>query len=243
MSDCCGGTGWYKKPVPFGHPDFGKLFRCECGRAGDPEARRTKLNVQLKAYAGCTFETWNAQRPVGALEWGGVAYPPAHQRKALVIATKLAYEWAQNPSGMLYIYGSFGAGKTHLASAIGHVVASNNGWVEYHNLPELLDSLRAASSFSTEQTVDDVLRPLLQCDVLILDDIGTEELSQFTHGRIFRIIDERLHKATIFTSNIEVSQMAERVGGRLHSRFQLAPVIWLPVSDYRQLRKGDYHEV
>lgn len=231
---CCDGSGWYVKSVPFGHPDFGKLFRCECGRAGDPDARKTALREQLKGYADCTFDTWHEQRHLAAHTWGGVTYTDTQQRKALAIATRIAKDYASNPTDGLFIFGSFGAGKTHLAAAIGNACAENNLRVQYFNIPSLFTKLRSASgSFS----VDDALEPLLACDVLILDDIGSEDVTSFIHGRLFSVIDERLHKATVVTSNVELDKLEEQIGGRIHSRLQLARQVWLPVSDYRKIRK------
>jgi len=233
-TQCCDGTGWYAKSVPFGHPDFGKLFRCECGRAGDPVARQSALREQLKAYADCTFDTWNEQRRLAAHTWGGVTYAEAQQRKALSIATRIAKDYASNPTGGLFIFGSFGAGKTHLAAAIGNECADNNLRVQYYNIPTLFTKMRSASgSFS----VDEMLAPLLTCDVLILDDIGSEDVTSFIHGRLFSIIDERLHKATVVTSNVELDKLEDQIGGRIHSRLQLARQVWLPVSDYRKNRQ------
>jgi len=235
MSDvqCCGGTGWYKKNVPFGHPDFGKLFRCECGRAGDPEARKSALNASLKAYAGCTFETWNPARPINQpIEWGGVTYSEQDQVKAMNIATKRAKAYAQTPDGMLFIFGGFGAGKTHLAAAIGHECAERNVRVVYRNIPALFDELRQASG---DFAVDNVMRALLDAELLILDDIGAEEArTSFIQGRLFRLLDERIHLPTVITSNVDLTSLEELIGGRTASRLHLAKTIWLPVSDYRK---------
>lgn len=231
---CCGGTGWYAKKVPFGHAEWGKLYPCECGRAGDPVARIAALKEQLKSYAECTFDQWDDQRILETHQWGGVTYAPQAQRKALGIATRIAKDYADNPNGGLFIFGSYGAGKTHLAAAIGLACAERNLRVQYHNIPTLFSKLRSsAGTFS----VDDALAPLLACDVLILDDIGSEDVTSFIHGRLFSIIDERLHKATVVTSNVELDALESQIGGRIHSRLQLARQLWLPVSDYRKVRQ------
>jgi DNA replication protein DnaC len=231
---CCDGTGWYKKPVAFGHPDFGKLYRCECGRAGNPDARYNELKESLGAYADCSFDTWNAARQINeAVTWGGNTYDANQQSRALNIATKKAKEYADNPDGSLFIFGSFGAGKTHLASAMAlHACGQRNIRVKYRDITTLFDKLRSAAG---DFAVDEAMQPLIDCDLLVLDDIGAEDVTSFIHGRLFRLIDSRLHKANIITSNVEIEQLTNILGGRIHSRLQMANRIWLPVSDYRKL--------
>jgi DNA replication protein DnaC len=232
---CCDGSGWYKKEVPFGHPDWGKLFRCECGKAGDPEARMNALHDALKSYGECRFDNWFTDRPVEPTTWGGVTYKTEDQYKALRIATKRAKAYADDPEGMLFIFGSFGAGKTHLAAAIGYACAERNLRVQYHNITSLVSKLRQAAG---DFDVESIMQPLLTADVLILDDIGAEEsMSAFIQSQIYRLIDERLHLATVITSNLDVQSLTDKIGGRTQSRLQMAQTIWLPVSDYRKQKK------
>lgn len=230
-TQCCGGTGWYKLDVPFGHPEWGKMFRCECGCAGSDE-REERLQSQLRSYSDCTFETWNTQRVFkSAHQWGNVAYSPEDQQKALEIATKRAWSYANDPHGLLFMFGGFGAGKTHLAVAIANHVSATKR-VEYRSAPELFDNLRSAAG---RFAVDDVLAPILTADLLLLDDIGADDVaSSFIQGRLFRIIDERLHLPTIITSNLDLPSLEERIGGRLQSRLYQSTKIWLPISDYRK---------
>lgn len=230
-TDCCGGTGWYKKPVPFGHPDWGKLFVCECGRAGNPEQRRATLESELGGYAKCSFDTFLHDRACEPHDWNGVTYNPTEQKTALRIAVRKAQQYAQQPEGHLYIHGSFGAGKTHLAAAIGKACADRNLRVKYRNMPRLFDEMRQAVG---DFGVDTLLQPLIGADILILDDFAAENASDFVSGRLFRLIDERIHKPVIITSNLDQQSLAERVGGRLQSRISMAKTIWLPVSDYRK---------
>lgn len=233
---CCDGSGWYKKEVPFGHPDWGKLFRCECGKAGDPEARMNALTDALKAYGECRFDNWHVDRTVEPTQWGGVTYQPPEQLKALRIATRRAKAYADDPDGMLFIFGSFGAGKTHLAAAIGFACAERNLRVQYHNITQLVSKLRQAAG---DFDVEGLMQPLLAADVLILDDIGAEDaITPFIQSQIYRLIDERLHKATVITSNLDLTALTDKIGGRTQSRLQMAQMIWLPVSDYRKMRHG-----
>lgn len=228
---CCDGSGWYKKDVPFGHSDWGKLFRCECGKAGDPEARMATLEHALRSYSDCRFENWSTERVVTPTTWGGVQYDENAQQRALRIATRRAKEYANNPEGMLFIFGSFGAGKTHLAASIGFACAERNVRVQYYNITQLVSRLRQAVG---DFDVESVLQPLLAAEVLILDDIGAEDMTPFIQSQVYRLIDERMDMATVITSNLDLNALTDRLGGRTQSRLQMAQMIWLPVSDYRK---------
>jgi DNA replication protein DnaC len=98
----CGGAGWVKEAVPFGHPNFGVLFPCQCKQA--EWARRTAEELarlsNLDAVRHKTFATFNPSVP-GLRE---------------LIPQIRGY--AGQPDGWLTLLGPYGVGKTHLAAAI-----------------------------------------------------------------------------------------------------------------------------
>ncbi len=235
LGQCCDGSGWYLLAVDYNHPLFGVMQKCECGRAGNPDHKMQKLNQELKAYAHCTFETWNAERQLDSFSLNGMTMSPDMQKSTIAIATKKAREFATKPNGWMYMHGSYGAGKTHLAAAIGHVIAGKGWNVVYRNMPELLDKLRQAIG---ESRLEDEIQVLIKADALILDDMGVEEMtSEFMNARLFRIFDERVSKPTIITSNLDLSDLQNKVGGRIASRLLQSNKIFLPLSDYRKYKK------
>jgi len=235
FGQCCDGSGWFLLAVDYSHPDFGKLMKCACGRAGQPDYKMAKLAQDLKAYSHCTFETWNMERALEQFQFNGLNMGVDTQKSTINIATKKAKEYAMKPNGWLYIHGSYGAGKTHLAAAIGHVVASKGWGVTYKNMPELLDTLRKAIG---EHRLDQELVAIIESDVLILDDMGVEEMTgEFMNARLWRIFDERMNKPTIITSNLDLSDLQNKVGGRIASRLLQSDKIFLPLSDFRKYKK------
>lgn len=232
---CCDGTGWYLQAVPHGHPMFGVLQKCQCGRAGNPDYKVTKLQQKLRAYSHCTFDTWNAERDLEHFEYLGLPMSPANQRKTIEIATRRAKTYADNPEGWLYIHGSYGAGKTHLAAAIGRELANRNMTVEYASGAELLTELRyAAGSYTLQETMN----TYFDADLLILDDMGVEELTtEFAHAQLWQIFDKRMDKLMIVTSNLDLDMLQRKVGGRIGSRLLQANKIYLPLSDFRKYKR------
>jgi DNA replication protein DnaC len=81
------------------------------------------------------------------------------------------------------------------------------------------------------------LDALTQIDVLILDDLGAEYLTAWAQEQLFVLLNARYLSArtTVLTSN----DRPHAFGARLQSRIaEQAQIIWMPISDYRQLRAG-----
>jgi DNA replication protein DnaC len=235
--ECCDGTGWYLVAVEHSHPEFGMLKKCSCGRAGNPIYKMAQLKHDLKSYSHCTFDTWNEKRLLEDFLHNGIKMQVAGQKSMLDIATKKAKAYAENPDGWIYMHGSFGSGKTHLAAAVGHVCVKNGMSVLYRNVPALLDELRHAIG---QHKLDAELDKFVNVDVLILDDMGVEEMtSEFMNARLFRIFDERMEKPVVVTSNLDLDDLNTKVGGRIGSRLLQAKKIFLPLSDYRKYKRKE----
>lgn len=235
LGQCCDGTGWFLYAVPHNHPQFSVLQRCQCGRAGNPDYKVTKLQQKLQAYAHCTFQTWNDERDLEQFDYLGLPMSPTSQRKTLEIATRRARMYAENPQGWLYIHGSYGAGKTHLAAAIGRELAQKGMNVEYSSGAELINELRNSAG---KYTLQDTMETYINADVLILDDMGVEEMtSEFVHAQLWQIFDKRMEKLTIVTSNLDLDMLQRKVGNRIGSRLLQANKIYLPLSDFRKYKR------
>lgn len=234
---CCDGTGWYLYDVPHNHPLFSVLQKCQCGRAGNPDTKLTNLQNDLKAYRHCTFDQWDLERNFDQFTYNGIQLNPASQMSTIQIATRRAKAYAETPQGWLYVYGAVGAGKTHLAAAIGHELAKSGRTVIYRNVPELLDNLRSAIG---NNNLEYIIDKFISADLLILDDMGAEEMtSDFMSARMFRIFDERMDKRMIITSNLDLNDLQSRVGGRIGSRLLQSSKIYLPLSDFRKYKRKD----
>lgn len=234
---CCDGSGWFLYAVPYGHPMFGVLQKCSCGRAGNPDYKVAKLQQKLHAYADCTFETWDNSRKLENFQYLGMSMSADSQKKMLDIATRRAHEYAKHPQGWLYIHGSYGAGKTHLAAAIAHRLAEKDMSVEYISGAELINEIRSAAG---KHVLPELLDKYTNADILLLDDMGVEELTtEFVHSQLWQIFDKRMEKLMIVTSNLDLTELQSKVGGRIASRLLQSSKIYLPLSDFRKYRRKD----
>lgn len=239
----CADSGWYLLAVRYGDPRWGKPQQCACNRK-QSDARRAsqalaRLGDELGSLADRTFDRFDCDRALSPFEWQHKTLSVDAQRTFLRAAKSDCEAYADAPRSWLYIHGSYGSGKSHLAAAIGHVRASRGEQVRYRSTPGMLDALKAGfKDGSSDATFDD----LLSCDLLILDDIGAEHLTGWAAERLFRITNERQGLPTILTSNRHMGDLAvrgdmaaERIADRIGG---CAATIWLPISSYRRLPRG-----
>jgi len=184
----CAGAGYYTLAVPIGHPDFGKLLPCTCRmrareqRAQEQAAQRAQavlaeLARTLGRLAHAWFDTFDLNRPLDDLVWGGATFSVDVQRQALVQALDDAQRYATQPAGWLYVCGPCGAGKSYLAAAIANHLAMAGLSVAYASVPDLLRFVRRGFG---ERTADERLDALMAIDALILDDLGAEHLTAWS---------------------------------------------------------------
>lgn len=119
----------------------------------------------------------------------------------------------------LFIYGNTGVGKTFLSHCIAHDLLHSAHCVLYFSAFDLFDLL-ANSTFSAkkESSAGDDL--IFDCDLLIIDDLGTELTNSFVSSQLFLCINERImrRKSTIISTNLELENFSEIYSERTFSR-------------------------
>lgn len=117
----------------------------------------------------------------------------------------------------LYIYGKTGVGKTFLTHCIASELLNTSHSVIYLSAVQLFDLL-AADTFKNANSgiIDDITN----CDLLIIDDLGTEMTNSFTISALFNCLNERLLKkrSTIISSNLSFNKILDNYTDRLLSR-------------------------
>ncbi len=118
----------------------------------------------------------------------------------------------------LVFYGNSGLGKTFLCSCIAKSVMDNGKSVAYTSAIQLFDFLGEYKLRKSVQS--DELEMLKSCDLLIIDDLGTENVNAFTSSELFGIINNRLveEKSTIISTNLRLREMKKLYSERFVSR-------------------------
>ncbi|MBR3355156.1 MAG: ATP-binding protein [Oscillospiraceae bacterium] len=118
----------------------------------------------------------------------------------------------------LLLMGRTGIGKTHLALSVANEILKKGYEVIYcscSNILQIIDAERSENKFS------DTLNSIKRCDLLILDDLGSEYINSYFNAILYDIINSRLSekKASIITTNIDdTSKIQVRYGDKVTSR-------------------------
>ena len=122
--------------------------------------------------------------------------------------------------------GSTGVGKTYLSNCIAKVLLDRYYSVIYLSAKELFEALvKVKLEKSEDQKYLLLIDGIYECDMLILDDLGTEMFNHFTTTEFFHIINRRINteKSTIISTNLSLEQMrdiySERVTSRIRKSF------------------------
>ena len=133
---------------------------------------------------------------------------------------KYAYSFTER-SGNLLFSGDTGLGKTFLSACIARTVADRGFSVVYESAGHLFSNLERAKFSGDEQARIDA-KKYLDCDLLIVDDLGTEMPGQFTTAALYSLVNDRLlaGKAMIVSTNLTVDDLSRRYSAQIASRLR-----------------------
>jgi len=206
-----------------------RVVRCECWRDQRGQQRLGDANIP-KRYQHCTLDNF-------------LAYNESLQ-KAVAYGRRLAEAFPAATVG-LFFEGQPGVGKTHLAVAVlKEVIGRTGARGLFYDTRDLLRVIRSTYDPSTRTTELDVLRPVMNADLLVLDDLGAEKTSEWVEETMNLIVNTRYseRRLTLFTSNYEdIPEEADpntllfRIGARMRSRLhEMCEFIVLDAADYRE---------
>jgi DNA replication protein DnaC len=227
----CDGAGWYMLDVDPMDYRYRQLQRCICNGSGQ------SFRHSLHTFAEDTFESFDIERKLEPFNAGGITINTDTQKRMLLRAynTLLNDDIANTTS--YYLWGLVGCGKSHLARAWGIKYADAGYSVEYRAMLNLVGELMNAIK---EKRVEHVISTMIDADILIIDDIGAEsEQSDFIRSCVLRIIDGRMRKKTLFTSNVDPADLHTVMDERIADRINQSTRLWLPLQSYRKLLRKD----
>lgn len=164
--------------------------------------------------------------------------------KAKVTMRRYANNFSKDNPVPIILMGGYGLGKSHLAYAAVKEIAVKKHTSIFISVPKLLTKIKASYNDKDLPTELTMLEALEKVDCLVLDDIGAEQTKISKDGevpwstqKLFEIIDSRIGKHTIFTTNLNYAQLQRHLGPRNFSRLMEGiHVINIVGEDYRLRR-------
>ena len=132
------------------------------------------------------------------------------RKEVMTAIQKFLYHYARDIHQKgLYLSGNFGIGKTYILAGLANQIAAMNKYVVFLHVPTFIASL--ASHFN-DNSLQDEVQKIANCDLLILDDIGAENLSQWSRDEVLAVIlQARMDNVlpTFFSSNFAMNDLED----------------------------------
>lgn len=199
-------------------PNFSRLLPCTCKL----EEQRTRSQSKLRQFSDLTifrdqtFDSFDA----------GI--------RGTEEAFQAARAFARHPDRWLVLVGDYGCGKTHLAAAIANFAMFERGMGPiFAVVPDLLDYLRTTFGPDSDASYDERFNAFRGADLLILDDLGTENATPWAREKLFQIINHRYNeRAPMVVTTNDLDRIDPRIRSRLCD-WQLATHCYIDAGDFR----------
>lgn len=189
---------------------------CTCHRELLKDIMRQEVSA-LAPLEKCTFDNFDlkyySDQPMD-----NSIVPRAKAERVFDAARRYAQGFSKASKNLLLIGGT-GLGKTHLSLAIANVVINKGYSVCYGTSQNICDDLQS-EQFGRGDGVTYTKRQVLDADLLVLDDLGTEIDNQYSIATLYNIINSRIlaEKPTIISTNFKFAALEDRYDHRITSR-------------------------
>lgn len=221
----CGDTGYRGGAV------------CRCLRNYYAQEQQKELSRMLD-LGSQSFDTFS-------LDWYPDRYdadlgcvPRKHMETVYDVCAHYAHQFGKKPANLL-LFGAPGLGKTFLSAAIAREVTAEGWSVVYDTAAHIFERFEI-QKFGREEDAENDVERILNCDLLILDDLGTEMTTAFVQSALYQIINTRLmeKKSTIISTNLSPEKLEQRYTAqtvsRIEGEYQILPFVG---EDIRKLKK------
>lgn len=170
-----------------------------------------------------------------------------YQARAMMVETLAACKefvrtFREN-RGNLFLYGDVGVGKTFLSNCIARDLIEEGFSVIYFSAPTLFNTLAQSTFDKNRPEAKDMQEYIYDCDLLIIDDLGTEFTNSFIVSKFFSCVNERLlnKRSTVISTNLSLDTLAdlytERAFSRITSNYTMLKLIGDDIRIKKKLRR------
>jgi len=244
----CEGTGWKTVSAGDGIRSLNdrRVTRCDCHLRARADSLLAAARIPRR-YEHCELTNYDTD------------FPGAHPSlaEAHFVASNFAQKCDPRGDKGLLIIGTIGTGKTHLAVGILKELIVTRGIPSlFYDYRELLKEIQNSYNSTVQTTELDVLRPVFETDVLVLDELGAVKPTEWVWDTVSLILNTRYNnnRTTIITTNFEDQPAAavavslsparaasrnetlgDRIGERMRSRLhEMCRVVTIDGTDFRQ---------
>ena len=223
----CGDTGYRGGEV------------CLCLRRYYAREQQKELSRMLD-LGSQSFDTFSLEWYSDRARDGGVS-PQENMKAVYDVCAEYAYQFGKKP-GNLLLFGAPGLGKTFLSACIARVVSEDGFSVVYDTAGHVFSQFESAKFRRDDDgdTAGEDVERCMNCDLLILDDLGTEMTTSFVQSALYQLLNGRLlaGKSTVISTNLDPEELGRRYGApllsRLEGEYQLLPFVG---TDIRRLKR------
>lgn len=200
----CEGTGWKTLPARTGAPKDRRVTRCDCQLRARSATLLAAARIPRR-YEHCELSNYET-------DFSGADNSLA---EAHFVASSFAKSCDPRGDKGLLVIGTIGTGKTHLAVGIIKELILNRGiQCLFYDYRELLKGIQNSYNPTVRTTELDVLRPVFETDVLVLDELGAVRPTEWVWDTVSLILNTRYNdnRTTIITTNFPDGEERKRPG-------------------------------
>ncbi len=202
----CGGSGYVGSTM------------CECLQELCRQEQRKELTFLTAGRE--SFDQFRLEYYPGSIDPKLGIAPRTIMEKTFQTCRRYAYSFTPR-SGNLLFSGDTGLGKTFLSACIARTVADSGYSVVYESATHLFNCLERARFDKSEESRSAAAKYNV-CDLLVIDDLGTELAGQFVTSALYALVNDRLLEAkpTIISTNLTVDELCNRYNPQIASRLR-----------------------
>lgn len=235
-------------PLDYLEPVYDCPICKDTGYAERADGTREKCQCFRRQEIALLYEQSNIQEMIAKENFSTLSYSYYQGEdlerftKAVEICKNFVQNFKQDYQN-LFFYGTVGTGKSFLSGCVAEQLLQKGCSVIYFSASSLFDTLaKYAFQFKEKEALSGFYQDLYNCELLIIDDLGTEVTNAFVTSQLFSCLNERnlRRRSTIISTNLSLEELRDRYSDRIFSRITSNYTICkLTGPDIRVCRKID----
>lgn len=213
-------------PADYLEPIYSCSLCQDTGYTTSSEGTKEKCSCFHRQEITLLYEQSNIQEMIAKENFSTLSYEyyQGEDLNRFTRCVEICRNFAQNfkhDYHNLFFYGTVGTGKSFLSGCVAKEVLQSGHSVIYFSSSGLFDTLaRYSFDVKSKETLYNFYKDIYNCDLVIIDDLGTEVTNTFVTSQLFSLLNERHlgRKSTIISTNLSLEELRDRYSDRVFSR-------------------------